>query len=189
MSALGDDLVPLRDCDGCTVCCRELTIDIPELKKPPGIPCEHCTVDRGCRIYPKRPVLCGVWHCGWRRLPGLDDAWRPDRSGVLITFASEVDIPPAFSLRPAIRIQFVRPLSTLMWDTVVAWIMRLIPDEVPVFLTVSGRPGLTSGRVFLNDGMRTAANAGNREEISALLEKALLASLRYVGEPVVFEAS
>jgi hypothetical protein len=178
------ELVPNRTCGGCTVCCRELTVDIPELRKPSGIPCDHCDEGRGCRVYATRPALCRDWHCGWRGLSDLDDAWRPDRCGVLILSADEADVPPEYSGGPGYRLQLTRPLSPAMWDSLAHWIMRLIGDGIPVFVSVSGRPGHSTGRVFLNDGLKHAARLGDHAEVSRLLERALLTSLRYVGEPI-----
>ncbi|MBX9884465.1 MAG: hypothetical protein K2X68_05795 [Novosphingobium sp.] len=59
-------------------------IDDPELTKPSGIACQNCTT-AGCGIYATRPQVCRDFICEWRRLAYLDEDWRPDRSGVLIT--------------------------------------------------------------------------------------------------------
>ena len=79
-SGLKDQLVPNRDCGGCTVCCKDLAINEPDLKKVRGVLCEHCAKDSGCAIYETRPGICRTWFCGWRLLPQLDDGWRPDKS-------------------------------------------------------------------------------------------------------------
>jgi hypothetical protein len=178
------ELVAHRECGGCTVCCRELTVDIPELRKPSGILCLHCAEGHGCRVYTGRPALCRDWHCGWRMMPDLDDSWRPDRCGVLILYVGAADVPPEYSGRPGYRLQLTRPLSPEMWDALGCWIMRAIDDRAAVFLSVSGRPGHTTGRVFLNDGLRHAVESGDHAEVSRLLERALLTSLRYVGDPI-----
>jgi len=77
-------------------CCQVLDIEDPELVKPAGILCRHCS--NGCSIYPTRPNACRDWLCMWRELSGLlDESWRPDRSGVLMQMAevagSDVRIP------------------------------------------------------------------------------------------------
>jgi|ERR1051326_4029533 hypothetical protein len=178
-------LVPDRACGGCTVCCKELTIHTDELKKLPGVLCEHCDEGVGCGIHTSWPALCRTWHCGWRMSPDLDDPWRPDRSGVLITFVEEDGIPRKYSIRPAVRFQLVRPLEPTMWENLVSRVTRLIDDGVPVFLSTSGRPGHTSGRTFLNDGMADAVKAHDHARVSYLLERALLVCVRHVGEPII----
>ena len=76
-------LVPGRSCGTCVVCCYLTDIDTPELKKPPGTVCEHCT-GTGCGVYETRPPICRTFHCGWRYAAHLDEDWRPDRSGIFI---------------------------------------------------------------------------------------------------------
>jgi len=78
------ELVRDRVCGACTVCCRELTIDDPGLRKPAAVPCAHCVPGQGCAVHASRPATCRDWHCGWRLLPWLADALRPDRSGLLV---------------------------------------------------------------------------------------------------------
>jgi hypothetical protein len=71
-----------NNCGDCTVCCMALRII--ELDKVAGIFCQHCLPGKGCGIYETRPEVCRSFHCGWRQVPQLGEAWRPDRSGVLI---------------------------------------------------------------------------------------------------------
>jgi len=75
-------LVPGRECGACTACCFEITIDDPQLKKPPRQTCVHCVVD-GCGIYESRPEDCRSWFCAWRRIADLPEYLRPDSSGLL----------------------------------------------------------------------------------------------------------
>ena len=84
-------LVDGRECGDCTACCFEITIDDPNLAKPPRQSCVNCTSE-GCSIYPTRPQSCRVWFCAWRRLAALPDALSPDKSGLL---ASLVENPEA----------------------------------------------------------------------------------------------
>ena len=77
-------LVSGRECGGCTACCFELTIDDPELSKPPRQACVHCA-PQGCAIYEVRPRDCRTWFCGWRRIAELPQELRPDRCGLLAT--------------------------------------------------------------------------------------------------------
>ena len=82
--ALLGPLAAGRACGDCTVCCAVLEVDAPDFKKPAGVPCTH-SARGGCGIHAVRPGICRAWFCGWRRIAGLPEAARPDRSGLLIT--------------------------------------------------------------------------------------------------------
>lgn len=84
-----------RTCGPCTACCRELKIDVPELKKKAGVDCPHLTA-AGCGIYATRPPVCQGFLCGWRLFEELDDSWRPDISGVLIVKHAATEMPPEY---------------------------------------------------------------------------------------------
>src|SRR5262245_47876071 len=73
---------PGRECGACTACCKLPEIDLPELNKPAGIVCPHCT-GVSCGVYDARPVVCRTYFCVWRRVAALPDAARPDRLGVM----------------------------------------------------------------------------------------------------------
>src|SRR2546423_15078652 len=103
-------LVPDRDCGPCTACCKELTIESAELKKPPGIACVHCVTEKGCGIYETRPPVCRVWFCGWRQMPNLDDSWRPDRPEILVIPPDEKHIPAGFP-RQGLTFELIGPLE------------------------------------------------------------------------------
>ena len=74
------------------ICCIEPVIDDPDLQKPGRVACGNCQVGGGCGIYQSRPKTCREFHCLWRQLPNLDEAWRPDRSGVFIV-VSDHSVP------------------------------------------------------------------------------------------------
>lgn len=74
---------PNRQCGECAVCCEHLNIDWPELKKPPGVLCPHHT-GTSCGLHPHWPGGCEQWNCAWRRFDRFPEAWRPDRSGLLV---------------------------------------------------------------------------------------------------------
>src|SRR5437016_11462351 len=86
-------LVPDRSCGTCVTCCYVPQIDEPELRKPAGTVCEHCT-GKGCGIYESRPPPCRTFHCGWRYTADLNEDWRPDKSGVLIVGRSDIPGEP-----------------------------------------------------------------------------------------------
>jgi hypothetical protein len=75
-------LVEGRTCGECVACCVEIAIDDPQLLKPAGQPCAHCG-PKGCAIYDARPHSCRAWFCAWRRMAGLPEHLRPDRSGLM----------------------------------------------------------------------------------------------------------
>src|SRR3982750_1443858 len=92
---MAEPVAPRTDCGGCTVCCTALRIEGDEFSKPAGVTCQHCT-PKGCGIYQTRPAVCRGFQCGWLLLPALDESWRPDRSGVLISLIELDDLPEEF---------------------------------------------------------------------------------------------
>lgn len=78
------ELVAGRTCDGCTMCCKLLSIDV--LEKPRAVWCSHCDKKRGCKIYEDRPVACRSFFCGWRRIADLDERWKPSTAKFLINY-------------------------------------------------------------------------------------------------------
>lgn len=79
-----------NSCGGCTVCC--LALNIEEFGKAAGIMCQHCS-GSGCGIYETRYQVCRSFLCGWRMVPELGDAWRPDRSGILLLIVEAEHVP------------------------------------------------------------------------------------------------
>jgi hypothetical protein len=83
-----------NECGDCFACCQALPIIEPELQKKAGILCPHHNGRRhGCAIYETRPTVCRGFLCGWRLVPELGDAWRPDRSGILPVLVEKADVP------------------------------------------------------------------------------------------------
>src|SRR5262245_44459275 len=76
--------VPGRACDGCTMCCKLMSIK--ELQKPAQSWCEHCDIGVGCRIYEQRPGDCRKFLCGWLGDERVGDEWRPSRTKMVIKF-------------------------------------------------------------------------------------------------------
>lgn len=90
---------PANPCGDCTACCTVIAVE--EIDKPTFTPCPHLAGGKagsgpgdeaqggcggGCGIYPTRPVSCRTWHCQWA-LDGTDPAMRPDRLGVMFSYA------------------------------------------------------------------------------------------------------
>ncbi|HWA89190.1 MAG TPA: hypothetical protein VG889_04100 [Rhizomicrobium sp.] len=71
-----------RSCDGCTLCCKVLSV--PALDKPGGTWCAHCDPARGCAIYEARPQECRDFFCGYILKPGMGEHWRPSVSRMVV---------------------------------------------------------------------------------------------------------
>lgn len=71
-----------RHCGACTLCCK-LT-PVPEIGKPGGQRCRHQRMQRGCSIYPTRPLSCRAWSCRWLTGDDTADQRRPDFSHCVI---------------------------------------------------------------------------------------------------------
>jgi hypothetical protein len=71
-------------CGGCTACCTVLNVSEPDLVKPAGQTCMHCT-GMGCSIHSTRPNICREWNCAYRRIETMPIETRPDRCGVVFT--------------------------------------------------------------------------------------------------------
>jgi len=72
----------MRECGGCTLCCRVLGVH--ELKKPPLAECSHCHV-MGCSIYKDRPKECREFNCIWLMDNSLPEELKPSKSHVVLS--------------------------------------------------------------------------------------------------------
>jgi hypothetical protein len=167
-------LVPDRHCGPCTSCCKDLTIDSDELKKPPGVVCTHCVEAKGCGIYETRPTVCRSWFCGWRQMRNLDDSWRPDLCEILVTPAAEGHIPAGYP-REGLTFELIGSLDRLTWPPFLQALDVLVENNIPVFLSVRGAPGYVSGNIFLNDKLAGAIAARDRGTMVERLRGALQA--------------
>jgi hypothetical protein len=80
----------MRPCGDCRLCCK--VFPLPILDKPAGTWCRHAT-SAGCAIHGlPRPEVCCQYDCFWREHDELPDAWRPDRIGIVVTEAGNVQI-------------------------------------------------------------------------------------------------
>ena len=161
-----DYLVAGRECGSCTVCCKVLKINVPELKKLAGVLCEHCAENVGCKIYQTRPVVCAGWHCGWRGMPYLGDDWRPDRCGVLIGIVGGEggEIPAGFP-QVALKFDIIDSPRVLAWDPLLGFIASEIERGRPVFLGIPAAVGYERRKVFLNYLLADAVASRDRTPI------------------------
>ena len=162
-------ILPGRECGGCTVCCTALPVDEPALRKQAGVDCAACDQGTGCRIYERRPQTCREFWCGWRALPRLDDAWRPDRSGVMITF-DDADIPPGYPVRPAFKLMMTAGTVMIDVDAFAGYVAGLIDAKIPVFLALKGPEGHFFAKAFLNDRLAMSVQLRDRGAVIAALE-------------------
>jgi hypothetical protein len=158
-----DHLVSGRECGSCTVCCKSLKINVPELKKLADVLCDHCTQGVGCKIYETRPSVCKGWYCGWRRMRYLNDDWRPDRCGVLIGIIGGEDqgIPAGFP-QVGLKFDIVDSSRVLTWDPLIGFIRSEIERGRPVFLGVPTPVGYEKRKVFLNHLLAHAVASRDR---------------------------
>ena len=170
-------LVSGRECGACTVCCTALPIQTKELRKLPGVACVHCAA-QGCTIYETRFPICRTYHCGWRVLPELDDSWRPDRSGVLVSPHNE-DLPERHRAQGGIEFLVLGGEAAIRRNGFAEFVATCILNDVATFMAVPGPPGHYSARVLLNDRLADAASRRDLPAIRAALLAALAASSKH----------
>lgn len=72
----------VRDCDGCTLCCK--VMEVEEIAKPGGKWCPHCRTSSGCGIYETRPRACTAYVCGYLTIAELGPEWKPAHSRLVL---------------------------------------------------------------------------------------------------------
>lgn len=154
MQQSAEDILAARTCGKCTACCRFLPIAEPTLSKPMGVLCQHCKPGQGCTVYELRPGACRGWNCGWRKLPNLGPAWRPDKSGIMLRMDGDPFVDGVtISLiggAPALR---NRQLELL----VSAW----VEAGIKVYLQCVGSQGFLPSLTLVNPVVEDAVRAGN----------------------------
>ena len=74
---------PGRECGACTLCCKVYAL--PELAKPPGVWCNHCTPGKGCAIHDAPPDQCRQFFCLWMTDGAMAAEWKPDRARFVLS--------------------------------------------------------------------------------------------------------
>ena len=148
--------VPGRECGSCDACCVVFEIQVPEIAKPPGVPCRNLT-KAGCAIYESRPDMCRKWLCGWRLISGLPENWRPDLSGILIyqKVCKEPGYGPA-----ALVVSLSERAARLSDNALLGFIHSTIAMRVPLYLTRQVAC-VETRRIFLNDVLGRTVHAGD----------------------------
>ncbi len=157
----GGMAVPERRCGECDVCCVVPLIADPALQKPAHQQCRNLVKGAGCAIYQWRPSTCRNWLCGWRLMPELEDAWRPDRSGVLL-FPETSSLPGYRTM--GFKFHVASP-AVLAAAPVLNRLCGLIAATTPVWLAVGRHPT----KIFLNPVLAPLIAAGDAAAISATL--------------------
>lgn len=170
------DLVAGRACGACTACCVLFPIDQPDLVKQAGVACRHLGAGGGCGLHPNWPGVCRDWFCGWRRLPRLDDAWRPDRSGIVVVFDDE-GVPPDYPERPALKFVLTGPDAALYTPAFLGYVAGLVDARVPVLVAIPGPVGTFGAKAFLNRRIEPAVARRDGGEMMRVVA-ATLATLR-----------
>lgn len=172
--------LPGRTCGACQVCCVELEIDDPQLRKPDETPCRHLAAGGGCGIYGARPRTCAAWFCGWRLL-NVGEALRPDRSGVLMV--PEICDEPGYEKGGLRLVPVGGETEALLQPGVVDLAGLCVARGVPIFLSYGG--GSRCKRVLINELAKGAVARGDQAGFIAILR----ATLSRMAEEVRREAA
>lgn len=172
-----------RACGECTVCCTALAIDTPEFRKAPGITCTNCTA-KGCSIYETRFPICRSYFCGWIQLPELDDAWRPDRSGVIVSPMRD-NIPDDFALREGVELLILTGEKAIRRAGFAAFVARSITGGVATFLAMPGPTAHYPARVLLNRPLASAVARRDEQAVIETLVRIVKSAAQHRFEPFV----
>ncbi len=141
-----------RACGPCRVCCVELKIDTPELRKKARLPCDHLTTS-GCGIYQARPGVCRQFLCGWRLFEEMGDDWRPDLSGVLALRRAPDELPPAWRAAPyGVHLVILGGEVAILAPRFISYAAGLMARGIPIFLSAA------SPYILLNEHVQADAD-------------------------------
>ncbi len=173
-----------RSCGECTVCCTALVVDSPAFRKVGGVACSHCTT-AGCAIHATRYPVCRAYFCGWINAPELDDAWRPDRSGVIV-MPRTADTSHGRDSAEGVEFLVTGGVDAVSRSGFAQAVLSLISGGIPVFLGVPGPSGFYPARMQLNEAL---ASLAQRRDTAGAVRKfceILHASRHHTFEPVAF---
>jgi hypothetical protein len=140
-----------RQCGPCTVCCVELKIDTPELRKKARTACPHLSA-AGCGIYATRPPVCQQFLCGWRLFDDMGDDWRPDRSGILAMRKAPDELPMAWRSAPfGMHLVVIGGEAAIKRPAFADYVAVALARGIPVFLSAA------SPYILLNDHIEADA--------------------------------
>ena len=140
-----------RQCGPCTVCCTELKIETPELRKKARLPCSHLGA-AGCGIYTTRPPVCQQFLCGWRLFEDMSDDWRPDLSGILAMRKAPDELPVAWRSVPyGVHLVVIGGEAAVKRPAFADYVAVALARGIPVFLSAA------SPYILLNDHIEADA--------------------------------
>src|SRR5262249_11178920 len=123
---------------------------------------------KGCGVYDSRPTPCRGFYCGWWMLPQLDDGWRPDRCGVLITPQHD-EIPLEFELREGIELLIVGGGAAIPRPAFLDFLGLCIRRRVATFVSIPGPEGFFPAKVLVNRHLSSLADKDDKAGILALM--------------------
>ncbi|MDG1858697.1 MAG: hypothetical protein P8I94_06320 [Emcibacteraceae bacterium] len=165
-------LVKNRECGKCTICCRHLAIETPEIVKQPNVPCKNLMAKGGCAIYSTWPTVCNEWFCAWRSLPELDDEWRPDKMSVLLEFSRD-NFPAPFTGKTGFRFTILDKKKVLSNYKLASFLSKQIKSGVPCILSYGLESGQAPTTAFLNNAMSWVVQNGKKKDITRAILNAI----------------
>ena len=152
-----------NSCGDCFVCCRALPIREPDFQKEPETLCPHHD-GRACTIYETRFEVCRTFFCGWRLVPDLGEAWRPDRSGVLLQMILPADIPGAYRAGgQSFNFVITGGERAVMRPALTDYISALVRRRVAVFLSAA------TPKTLINSYLEPLVARGDKVGVGAML--------------------
>lgn len=133
----------------------------------------HCDA-RGCAIYETRPAPCRDFECGWRVLPIVPAALRPDTSGVLV--AADQESVPGYRDMAAIKFIFMTD-AAITNAQLLECLAGLVHARAPVFVAAPGPAGHHPLKALINPKIEQAVAQRDGQAI-ALTLGAVIAKLR-----------
>jgi hypothetical protein len=162
-------LVPGRECGDCNVCCVDMTIDDPALRKPQGVRCHNALPDNRCIIYETRPQTCRHFFCGWRMLKWIKPGLRPDTSGVLVTLTFANKTSPQAGM--GVMFTLLRK-DALKSEGLAETIAAAVAAGAPVHIRIPGPPGYTSASARIDEVLRPAVLTRDKAAVLRWLRRA-----------------
>ncbi|MFS7253455.1 YkgJ family cysteine cluster protein [Rahnella rivi] len=168
-------LIKGRKCGSCSACCVSLRINEPTLKKQADVPCSNLRPQGGCAIYEDRPSVCKTWYCGWRILPMMGPALRPDRSNLLVRFSgSDWTFQPVSSDHT----------SVLMSEEVLSVIGGLVSNGQKTFISIPTKEGYCHSITLINDVLGEAIRGQSFSEVRGIMMSLIIGNSQARTDPI-----
>lgn len=161
-------LVADRACGECNVCCVDLTVDEPTLRKAQGIRCPNARLDNSCAVYEQRPGTCRSFFCGWRMLKWIRPNLRPDTSGVLVNLREAGR--PGENAGMGVVFTLLRQ-EALKAEGLAETVAAAVVSGAPVWIRIPGPPGYTSAGAKIDELLRPAVLTRDKAAVLALLRR------------------